>query len=366
MPNPPTTILDLPLEQNPDPEEFIQAAMEWHFSPETGSPFWLKRADSLDFGPRKDVTSFADLTLFPNIANELRDVPVRELIPQGYGPNPQVVGVYESGGTTGAPKRVVFLQDWVDKVIAWQNVYLDERGIPRDLDWLLVSPNGPHAIGDLMGRQAVSRGGIAFTIDMDPRWVKKVIAAGKADEAAAYVEHLTEQAAFALRTQDISVLMTTPPLLERLARDDELAELIRRKVKAILWGGSHMDPDTRDLLRDEVFPDTALYGFYGSNMVLGSSIERLALTDDDPCVFDPPTPWITYSVVDPVTGQPVPYGERGQVVMNHVSKSFLLPNNLERDLAIRVTAPQGAVGDSVADISPVATFGNETVIEGVY
>jgi hypothetical protein len=34
----------------------------------------------------------------------------------------------------------------------------------------------------------------------------------------------------------------------------------------------------------------------------------------------------------------VPYGARGQVVMNHISKAMFLPNNLERDTAIRVPA----------------------------
>ena len=49
-----------------------------------------------------------------------------------------------------------------------------------------------------------------------------------------------------------------------------------------------------------------------------------------------------------------------------MSKSFLLPNNLERDLATRMPPVMGTVGDSVADIAPVATFEDEAVIEGVY
>jgi phenylacetate-coenzyme A ligase PaaK-like adenylate-forming protein len=105
------SILDLPFDVQPDPEAFIQAAMQWHFDPATGSPYWLRRATMLDFDPRRDVKSIEDLALFPNIVNELRDVRVQDLIPQGYGPNPDIVGVYESGGTTGAPKRVVFLRD---------------------------------------------------------------------------------------------------------------------------------------------------------------------------------------------------------------------------------------------------------------
>jgi hypothetical protein len=52
--------------------------------------------------------------------------------------------------------------------------------------------------------------------------------------------------------------------------------------------------------------------------------------------------------------------------MNHVSKSFLLPNNLERDMATRIEGPEGQVGDSVGDVTPVRRFGGEAVIEGVY
>jgi hypothetical protein len=127
-----------------------------------------------------------------------------------------------------------------------------------------------------------------------------------------------------------------------------------------------MDADTRQLYRTEVFPGIKLVGGYGSTMVLGGALERLDLADDDPCVFDPFSPYVTFSVVDPDTRRTVAYGERGQVVMNHLSKSFLLPNNLERDMAARIRPLEGQVGDSVADVTPVQRFDNEAVIEGVY
>jgi phenylacetate-coenzyme A ligase PaaK-like adenylate-forming protein len=293
-------------------------------------------------------------------------VPARDLIPQGYGADPEVVGVFDSGGTTGAPKRIVMLRDWVDRMLAWELAHLEARGVPRNSDWLVLIPSGPHMAGELMRLQAVAMGGLRFTIDMDPRWVKKLIAAGKAEEADAYAEHLIDQAVFVLQTQDIGVLMSTPPLLERLARRDDLVELVRQKVQTIEWGGAHMDADTRHLYRTEVFPELTLHGGYGSTMVLGGAPERLDLTDEEPCIFDPFSPYITFSVVDPDTGRKVPYGERGQVVMNHVSKSFLLPNNLERDMATRIQPLDGQVGDSVADVTPVQRFDDEIVIEGVY
>jgi phenylacetate-coenzyme A ligase PaaK-like adenylate-forming protein len=359
-------VLDTPFDVHPDPDEFIRGAMEWHFSPQTGSRFWLERAKSLEFDPRTDVKSFEDLTLFPNVTNELRDVRAQDLIPQGYGPHPDVIGVYESGGTTGAPKRIVVLREWWDRMLARQVADLDARGVARDRNWLVLIPSGPHMAGEMMRRQATALGGLSFTIDMDPRWVKKLIAAGKADEANAYAEHLIDQAAFVLQTQDIAVLMSTPPLLERLARRDDLVELVRETVRAIEWAGAHMDADTRHLYRTEVFPGLTLTGAYGSTMVLGGAPERLGLTDDDPCIFDPLSPYVTFSVVDADSGRKVSYGERGQVVMNHVSKSFLLPNNLERDMATRIRPPEGQVGDSVADVTPVERFDNEAVIEGVY
>jgi phenylacetate-coenzyme A ligase PaaK-like adenylate-forming protein len=359
-------VLEQPFDVQPDPDELIRAAMEWHFNPRTGSPFWLERAASLGFDPRTDVKSHRDLTLFPNVTNELRDVRAEDLIPSGYGPHPDVLGVYESGGTTGAPKRIVMLREWWDRTHAWQLAHLEARGVPRDGNWLALVPSGPHMVGEMMRRQAASLGGLLFTIDMDPRWVKKLIAAGRAEEADAYAEHLIDQAEIVLQTQDIGAMMSTPPLLERLARRDRLVELVREKVRAIEWGGAHMDADTRHLYRTEVFPGVILHGGYGSTMVLGGAPERLGLTDDDPCIFDPFSPYITFGVVDPESGREVPFGERGQVVMHHVSKSFLLPNNLERDMATRIPPPDGQVGDSVADVTPVRRFDDEAVIEGVY
>src|ERR1700758_268675 len=46
--------------------------------------------------------------------------------------------------------------------------------------------------------------------------LKKLVARGAADEATAYVDHIIEQAGYILRTQDVTVLMTTPPLLQAI------------------------------------------------------------------------------------------------------------------------------------------------------
>ena len=52
--------------------------------------------------------------------------------------------------------------------------------------------------------------------------------------------------------------------------------------------------------------------------------------------------------------------------MNHISKGMFIPNNLERDEAIRMPGPAGQLSDSVSEVRPVASFEGEAVIEGVY
>ncbi|MEU0992236.1 phenazine antibiotic biosynthesis protein [Streptomyces sp. NPDC005953] len=361
------SVLDLPVDGTVEPEEFIAAAMDWHFGSTTGSPFWLERAKRLDFDPRRDVRTFDDLRLFPDVTRELRDVPAADLVPRGYGDRAgAVVGYYESGGTTGAPKRLPLLADWADRIVAWTARNMDLRGDPRGVDWLALVPTGPHLFGELVRRQARLRGGLVFTIDLDPRWVRRCIADGRTDEASRYSAHLVEQSADVLRTQDIGVLCATPPLLERMARDDELVGLINKKVKTIMWSGTHMDRDTRRLLREEVFPDVRLHGGYGSTTMLGGVDERFTASADGPCVIDPYAPYITFQVVQPQDRVPVPFGERGQVLINHISRGVLLPNNLERDLATRTPPPPGVLGDSLADITPAPAFDDQVIVEGVY
>ena len=78
-------------------------------------------------------------------------------------------------------------------------------------------------------------------------------------------------------------------------------------------------------------------------MILAGAQSRAGLSEDDPVNHDAQSRYITFSVIDPDTGRPVPYGERGQVVMNHISKIMFVPNNLERDTVIRAQRARWAI-----------------------
>ncbi|WP_278262542.1 phenazine antibiotic biosynthesis protein [Nocardia sp. AG03] len=363
------TALDMPWDTPPESAELVQEAMRWHFDPETGSPFWLELAKKLEFDPRKDIRTIEDLTKFPNIADELRQVRIEDLVPRGYGElrdlaQPPVVA--ESGGTTGAPKRVFMLPDVREQSWAWYYHRLVDHGIAHGAHWLGVMPAGPHMAGVLAQDTAWRFRSVFFTLDLDPRWVKRSVGRGAAEETRAYITHLVDQIEWILTSQDIRVMVVTPPLIEALCRREHLVDLVNAKVETIIYGGTSMDEDTRHLFRTEVFSGVNFVSIFGSTMIFCAMPERPGAAVTDTPVFDPPAPFSVFSVIDPETGKNVAYGERGQVLTHHITRNLFLPNNLDRDTAIRHPHGLGLPGDAIAEVRPVREFGEVAVIEGVY
>lgn len=348
-----------------DAEAYLRAAMVWHFGEDTGSVFWLRVAKDLAFNPLTDINTFEDLRRFPNLVNTLRGVPVEDLIPRGYGSPPPLPQIFESGGTTGPPKRTVQLPDWVEQVVQWQTEDFSVGGFVQGRGFLCLMPSGPHGVSYFSRLICQRLGSVFHPIDLDPRWVKKLAARNGAADVAGYVDHVIEQARWILQTQNVANMHTTPPLLEAIARNDGDVDLINQKIRWLLLSGAHVDADTLDLLRD-IFPNTTITMAFGSTMILSQATTRVTDNDCPSFAFDPRTPYVVFWVVDPGTGETVPYGERGQVVMNHISKGMFIPNNLERDSAIRLAGPEGQIGDSVTEVKPVEMFEGEAVIEGVY
>lgn len=349
----PKQVLQAPLDELPDVDTVIGAAMRWHFDPRTGSPFWLDLARSLPFDPLTDVTGPGGLRWFPDVSDRLRTVPVGELVPRGFGGD-VVPRVFESGGTTGTPKRIVELGFW-RRTAEWLDASLDAHGVARRGDWLYLGPTGPHVAGYTFGLVAARRGAVFFTVDFDPRWVKR-----EARQLDAYLGHIVDQAAWTLRTQRITVLWATPPMLVAIADRPALAELVASTVDSIVWSGTSVDAETLHLLDTEVFPRARLVGVYG-NTVMGAAPQR---PGGDGCVFEPLSPHTVIELVDPA-GQPVGYGERGQVRVHHLSADLFLPNMLERDLATRCPPSRAGGPDGLSELATSAQAGG-VLTEGVY
>ena len=74
--------------------------VQWHFSPETGCPFWLDWAKKAGWNPATEIKSFADILRFPHFQDEwLRDLQPEVWVPNALKGKP--FNIFETGGTTG-------------------------------------------------------------------------------------------------------------------------------------------------------------------------------------------------------------------------------------------------------------------------
>ena len=79
--------------------------VKWHFSPETGCPFWLDWAKEANWDPAGEITCFDDINAkFPHFEDEwLRDLQPEVWVPKEFEGQP--FNIFETGGTTGMPKQ---------------------------------------------------------------------------------------------------------------------------------------------------------------------------------------------------------------------------------------------------------------------
>lgn len=340
--------------------EHIQRAIDFHFSSETGTDFWIEKSKSFDFR-LSEVRTRADLLRFPDVSSEWRTVPVAALVPRAMRRNGIRPSVFESGGTTGAPKRIIDAVQW-EKTSVWMAERLRKLGAPvDDGGMMLLGPTGPHVVGYSNAIMARQLGLELFCIDLDPRFVRSAIQGGHPEVAELYIEHVVRQAQWILESQDVRLVYLTPPIFAALAMHPEVAELFRDKVRFAVWGSTSMNPDTLELLR-EVFPDTQIVGGYGNTM-MGSALE-LSEPEYELPTFQAYFPYTAWSVLDEQR-EPVGYGERGLIAIHVLTPEVFLPVSYERDEAtrIRFTGEEGT--DLVQNVQPLPVEG-AAVIEGVY
>src|SRR5437762_13935154 len=194
----------------------VRETVSWHFNPETGCPFWLERAKTLGFDPRKEVKAFDDLKKFGLFEDEwLRGGPVRRWVPKAYQDKP--IYVFETGGTTGIPKTRINIQDFRTDYEMFSDT-LPDQYFPKGQNWLMLCPSGPRRLRLAVEHLCQHRGGICFCVDLDPRWVIKLIKKGWTEHLKAYQDHVIDQAVTVLSANhDVKCAFMTPKLLDALA-----------------------------------------------------------------------------------------------------------------------------------------------------
>ncbi len=347
--------------------------VQWHFHDSTGSPFWLGKKKELKFDPLKEVKTFEDLKKFPIFEDDwLRGGPVNRWIPKGLAGKPTYV--FETGGTTGVPKSRVVIDDFRIDYELFSHT-LPDQYFPKGSNWLMLGPSGPRRLRLAVEHLCQYRGGISFCIDLDPRWVVKLIKKGWMEHLEAYKKHCIDQAITILTAgHDIKCMFTTPKLLEALA--DGLAEkgtsIQEIGITGIFSGGTEFTPQWTRFCVEELLGGPAeesgvyMTPTYG-NTLMGLACSRPITADDDYTIaYYAPQPRAVVEVVDfDDHAKVVDFGKTGRAKLYTMTKEFFVPGFLERDEGEREKPFAKYPWDGISGVRPYHGIPGGTTV-GVY
>ena len=305
----------------------VRETVAWHFDPATGCPFWLEFAAKLGWDPRQEIHGYRDLSRFPAFEDEwLRGGPVQRWIPKGCAGKP--VYVFETGGTTGIPKTRVAFEDFRIDYELFSRTLPDEY-FPLGSNWLMLGPSGPRRLRLSVEHLAQYRGGISFCVDLDPRWVIKLIKKGSMDQLEAYKAHVIDQAVSILQAgHDIRCMFTTPKLLEALAlRLESMGTTIRQAgITGIFSGGTEFTPQWNRFAHEELLDGAYMTPTYGNTLMGLAASAPTGPENNYKITYHAPQPRAVIEVVDlDNPAKIVEYGKTGRVKLTTLTKEFFVP-----------------------------------------
>jgi hypothetical protein len=346
----------------------VREIIEWHFSPETGCPFWLEFASKLRWSPRREIGCFGDLRKFPPFQDEwLRGGPVCRWVPKGLAGQP--VYVFETGGTTGVPKSRIAIEDFRIDYEMFSGTLPDEY-FPQGANWLMLGPSGPRRLRLAVEHLCQYRGGICFCVDLDPRWVIKLIQRGRTQELEMYKAHVIEQAITLLNAgHEIRCMFTTPKLLEALAEELEKrgASVKGAGITGIFAGGTEFTPQfTRFAMEELLSEGVYMTPTYGNTLMGLAGSKPVTAAEGYKITYYAPQPRAVIEVVSlDDCNRLVDYGETGRVRLTTLTRETFIPGFLERDEGEREPPYEKYPWDGVSGVRPFRQFAPTTTV-GVY
>ena len=348
-------------------DAWVREVVAWHFDPATGCPFWIEYAKKLGWDPRREIRGSDDLKRLGWFQDEwLRGGPVQRWVPRGLAGKP--VFVFETGGTTGVPKTRIACEDFRIDYELFSETLPDEH-FSKGSNWLMLGPSGPRRLRLSVEHLAQVRGGICFCVDLDPRWVIKLIQKGWSEHLQAYKDHVIDQAITILQANhDIRCLFTTPKLLEALAlRLESRGTTIRKAgVTGIFSGGTEFTPQWNRFAQEELLDGAYMTPTYGNTLMGLAASAPSGPHNNYKITYYAPQPRALLEVVDfDHPEKLVEYGQTGRVKLTTLTKEFFLPGFLERDEGEREPPYQRYPWDGVSGVRPYRGFGTTTTV-GVY
>ncbi|HYT87081.1 MAG TPA: hypothetical protein VEL76_00045 [Gemmataceae bacterium] len=346
----------------------VREIVAWHFDVDNGTPFWIDKVEELGFDPRKEIRGFADLKKFGLFNDEwLRGGPVRRWLPKAY--KDKAAYVFETGGTTGIPKSRVVVDDFrIDYEMF--SATLPDKYFPKGSNWLMLGPSGPRRLRLAVEHLCQYRGGICFCVDLDPRWVIKLIKKGWTEHLKAYQEHVIDQALTVLSANhEIKCMFTTPKLLDALAArlEKEGSSMAKTGITGIFCGGTEMTSQwIRFAIEELLGPGIYIAPTYG-NTLMGLAASDMPTPEQNyKIAYYAPQPRAAVQVVDfDDPNKVVNYGQTGRVMLTTLTKELFIPRFMERDEGEREPPSQKYPWDGVSGVKPFRGFAATTTV-GVY
>jgi phenylacetate-coenzyme A ligase PaaK-like adenylate-forming protein len=346
----------------------VREVVQWHFSPDTGTPFWLEKAKTFDFNPLKDVNGWGDIKKFPFFEDEwLRGGPVNRWIPRGFKDKPWYV--FETGGTTGIPKSRVVSDDFrIDYEMFSDG--LSEKFFAKGSNWLMLGPSGPRRLRLAVEHLCQYRGGICFCIDLDPRWVVKLIKKGWMEHLRAYQDHCIDQVMTILSAgHDIKCMFTTPKLLDALCKrlEQDGSSIAKAGITGVFCGGTEMTSQwIRFAIEEYLGPEVYIRPTYG-NTLMGLAVSEMPTAKEKyKITYYAPQPRAVADVVDfKDYNRLVEVGQTGRVLLTTLTKEFFVPRFAERDEGEREAPSEKYPWHGVSGVRPFHETAAATTV-GVY
>ncbi|MEW5954763.1 MAG: DVU_1553 family AMP-dependent CoA ligase [Bacillota bacterium] len=200
----------------------------------------------------------------------------------------------QSSGTTGEPKRLYFTKEDQELTIDFFHIGMSNLTQPGDKVLILLPGQLPGSVGDLLRQGLVRLGvqGVPHGLVTDPAHTRQII---------------TEQ--------EIDALVGIPTQVLSLARCREQdGRTIPISLKSVLLSTDYVP---RSIIRElHNSWGCQVFNHYGmTEMGLGGGVECQALAGYHLREAD-----LYFEIINPVTGQPAPEGEEGEVVFTTLAR----------------------------------------------
>jgi len=208
------------------------------------------------------------------------------------------------------------------------------------------------------------------SVDLDPRWVIKLIRSGDMEMMEKYKAHVIDQAVTVLGAgHEVRCLFTTPKLLEALAEElDRRGSSIREAgITGVFAGGTEFTPQfTRFAMEELLGSGVYLTPTYGNTLMGLACSKPVGPADRYKISYYGPQPRAVIEVVsfnDP--DRVVGFGETGRVRLTTLTRETFIPGFMERDEGEREPPCERFPWDGVSGVRPFRKLSASTTV-GVY